>query len=196
MISSVHGIVEAADSDSVVITVGGIGLRVFVPASTLADLHATVGERARLHTQLVVREDSLSLYGFATAEALRLFALLQEVSGIGPKLALKMLSALSPQALVNAIVQDDTATLLRVPGIGRKTAARLSLELKGALEKEWLVTPGAHAASPVDTDAVAALTTLGYSPAEARSALAKAGAPAKATLEQKIEHALRQMGRR
>ena len=196
MISSVQGIVEAADDESVIINVGGVGLRLFVPASALADLHAAIGEQARLHTHLVVREDSLTLYGFATTEERRLFDLLQQVSGIGPKLALKMLSALSPQALVSAIVQEDATALLRVPGIGRKTAARLSLELKGALEKEWLVSPGAPAASPVDTDAVAALAALGYSPAEARSALAKASAPANATLEEKIEQALRQVGRR
>jgi Holliday junction DNA helicase RuvA len=177
----------------VVVGVGGVSLRVSVPTSTVAEL-GTVGTRVRLHTYLVVREDGLALYGFPSPQALRLFELLQTVGGVGPKNALSLLSTLSPEALAAAIASGDEATLSRAPGVGRKTAARIVLELRTRLEKEWgLVAAPAPAG---DDDAVAALMALGYSAQEARSALAALPRGEAATLEERVRLALRHLSAR
>ncbi len=194
MISSLQGVVEATGPDFVIVNVGGVGFHVFAPTSTLAELDG-VGKQVRLHTHLHFKEDALALYGFATPDQLRLFLLLMNVSGIGPRNALRMLSVMSPMDLVAAIASDDIETLTRVPGIGRKTAARLSLELKGSLQKEWSVAPSGGV-SPIDGDAVAALTALGYSAAEARSALASVDNPDALTIEERIAQALQSIGQR
>ena len=192
MIASVSGLVESVGDEFIVVNVGGVGLQIHVPASTLSEIET--GQRVRLHTHLHFKEDVIALYGFLVADELKLFQLLTTVSGIGPKTGLKMLSVLRPNALVTAIANDDADTLVRIPGIGRKTAARLSLELKNVLQKEWAVAPGTQA-TPVDTDAVAALTALGYSPAEARGALASIPNGARLPLEEKLALALQRMGR-
>lgn len=194
MISSVQGVVESTGSDHVIVNVGGVGLHVFAPTSTLAEIGGP-GKQVHLHTHLYFKEDVIALYGFATPDELRLFLLLMNVKGIGPRNALRMLSSMSPTDLVSAIANEDLDTLTRVPGIGRKTAARLSLELKGSLEKEWAVTPSGGV-SAVDNDAVAALTALGYSAAEARSALASIDNPDGLTIEDRIARALQHMGQR
>ena len=194
MIASVEGIVESVSPESVIVNIGGVGLQIFVPASAIGEM--TVGERVRLQTHLYLKEDLIALYGFVTRDELRLFNLLMNVSGIGPKSALKMLSMFNPSQLVSAIANEDADTLVRVPGIGRKTAARLSLELKTVLQKEWAVTPGTSSTQTVvDSDAVAALTGLGYSPAEARSALASILDGASLPLEEKLALALQRIGR-
>ncbi|MCI0768699.1 MAG: Holliday junction branch migration protein RuvA [Chloroflexi bacterium] len=194
MIASVEGVVESVGQDFLVVNVGGVGLRVHVPTSTLARAGGP-GQRVKLFTHLHMKEDVLALYGFSAADELRLFVLLLNVSGVGPRNALRMLSVLSPGDLVNAIATEDVDRLIRIPGIGRKTAARLSLELKSKLEKEWAVTPGVPL-SAVDADAVEALTTLGYSPAEAHDALAAVEDGADLALEDKIARALQMIGAR
>ena len=194
MIASVQGVVESTGPDYAIVNVGGVGLQVFAPTSTLAEMGGP-GKQVRLHTHLYFKEDVLALYGFAAPDELRLFLLLMNVKGIGPRNALRMLSVMSPTDLVAAIANEDIETLIRVPGIGRKTAARLSLELKGSLEKEWAVAPSGGV-SAVDSDAVAALTALGYSAAEARSALASVDNPDALAIEDRIARALQHIGQR
>ncbi len=128
MIASVHGTVLSVDLDHAVIEVGGIGLAIRTTPATLAGLRR--GETARLATTLVVREDSLTLFGFAGDDARQLFELVQSVSGVGPRIALALLAVLDPDELRRALASGDTAALTRVPGIGRKGAERLVLELK------------------------------------------------------------------
>lgn len=128
MISSVRGEVLAVHLDHVVIEVGGVGLAVRTTPATLAELRR--GEQARLWTTLVVREDSLTLFGFTTAAGKELFELVQSVSGVGPKIALALLAVLDPDDLRRALSTGDTAALCRAPGIGKKSAERLVLELK------------------------------------------------------------------
>ncbi len=128
MIASVHGRVTAVSPDGAVIEVGGVGLAVSCAPNTLAALR--VGAEARLATTLVVREDSLTLYGFADDDARQLFELLQTASGVGPRLAQAVLAVHPPETVRRAIAGGDTATLTRVPGIGKKGAERLVLELR------------------------------------------------------------------
>lgn len=128
MIASLRGVVLAVAPDSAVIEVGGVGLSVHCAPGTLANLRT--GEQARLATSLVVREDSLTLYGFVDDAEKQLFELLQTASGVGPRLAQAVLSVLTPDAVRTAIANADTAALTRVPGIGKKGAERLVLELR------------------------------------------------------------------
>ena len=128
MIASVRGTVLSIALDHVVIDVGGVGFAVRTTPSTLGALRR--GESATLSTTLVVREDSLTLFGFATPAAKELFELVQSVSGVGPKIALALLAVLDPEDLRRALAAGDTVALMRVPGIGRKGAERLVLELK------------------------------------------------------------------
>lgn len=128
MIASVRGRVAAVAPDGAVIEVGGVGLAVACTPGTLATLR--VGAEARLATSLVVREDSLTLYGFPDDDARQLFELLQTASGVGPRLAQAVLAVLAPDTVRRAVVTGDTATLTRVPGIGKKGAERLVLELR------------------------------------------------------------------
>jgi holliday junction DNA helicase RuvA len=128
MIASVRGRVAAVSPDGAVVEVGGVGLAVHCTPGTLAGLR--LGAEARLATSLVVREDSLTLYGFADDDEKHLFELLQTASGVGPRLAQAVLAVLTPDAVRKAIANADTATLTRVPGIGKKGAERLVLELR------------------------------------------------------------------
>ncbi len=138
MISHLDGLVAAIAPEGAVIEVGGVGLLVQATPGTLATLRR--GERARVATSLVVREDALTLYGFASDDERDVFELLQTASGVGPRLALAMLASFSPDGLRQAIAAEDVAALTRVPGIGRKGAQRIMLELAGRLG-----SPGAPA---------------------------------------------------
>ena len=193
MISSIQGALEARGPDYAIVNVGGIGLRVFAPSPTLGDLGET-GRQVRLHTHLYFKEDTIALYGFGSPEELRLFQMLLAVAGMGPRTALSALSVMTPPDLVAAIASEDINTLVRIPGVGRKTAARIALELKGTLEKEWVAVPGLPA-GPLDGDAMAALTALGYGQAEARAALAAVEDTDGLPLEEKVRQALQRMGR-
>ena len=168
MIASVEGRIRAVTKDALVVDIGGISLRVACPQPTLAA--ARVGEMILLCTHLVVREDDLSLVGFATEEELSLFEKLISVSGVGPKLGLTVLSAMAPDALRLAIGQEQPDLLARVPGIGKKTAQKIVLELKdkvGAVE----VPEGLAALTEADAAVIDALTALGYSIVEAQRAV-------------------------
>lgn len=194
MIVALEGNLESRGVDSIVVKVGPLNLLVSVPGSTLSRL-GTVGDNVHLHTHLYVREDIIALYGFASADELALFQNLISVSGIGPKAALAFLSTLNVEQLASAIVSENVDLLTQVPGIGKKMAGRVVLELKGKLEKGWAgaITP---ALTPDDADVVAALTTLGYSLKEATQAVAGLPNAEELDLEEKVRLALRQLSAR
>ncbi|GAB3578992.1 Holliday junction branch migration protein RuvA [Amycolatopsis endophytica] len=173
MISSVRGEVLSVGLDHVVVEVGGVGLAVQATPATLATLRR--GEQTRLHTALVVREDSLTLFGFADAEARELFGLLQTVSGIGPRLALAALAVLDPDKLRTALAEGNITVLTQVPGIGRKGAERLTLELrdKVAAVGGTAESAAAPAAGAVRAEVVEALTGLGFPAKQAEQAVEK-----------------------
>jgi len=148
--------------------VGNIGLQVFVPA-TLRD-EARIGETLFLHTHLVVRQDAFSLYGFETREAKEFFNLLLGVNGVGPRLALIILSTLSPDAIRRAIFHEQAEVFNRVPGVGKKTAQKILLQLQDKIKPEIGLEPVATF-SDVDGEVLDALTALGYSLIEAQTAL-------------------------
>jgi len=131
MISLINGIVRSLGSDRAVVEVGGVGLSITITPTTSA--HLNIGAPAQFYTSLVVREDSLTLFGFLDDEVRALFELVQTVSGIGPKVAMSIVAALSPSQLGTAVAQEDISAIEKVPGIGRKGAQRLILELKGKL---------------------------------------------------------------
>ena len=195
MIALLRGRIYSCGSDFVIVDTGGVGYHVAVPRSVLDRL--TPGDEVLLHTHLHVREDAMNLYGFVSADQLALFVVLIGVTGVGPKVALNLLSAASPEDLRAAIANEDTVLLARVPGIGKKTAARLVLELKGKL-----VTAGLIPASPAATPAARALnaelaeilTSLGYSAAEAQSAIASVPGDAPPDLEERLRLALQYFG--
>ena len=192
MIATLEGILEYRGNDSVIINVGGIGFRVYVPSSTLSQLGAVKG-KVFLYTHLHVREDNVSLYGFASSEELALFKNLISVSGVGSKLALALLSTSNPEQLVMTITSGDIDLLSQVPGIGKKMASRLVVELRGKLEKEWKEV--ALPLAPGSADVIAALTGLGYSLAEATKAISKLPDSEGLSLEEKVKMALQQVAR-
>ncbi|PRX46151.1 Holliday junction DNA helicase subunit RuvA [Prauserella shujinwangii] len=175
MISSVRGEVLSVGLDHVVVEVGGVGLAVQATPATLATLRR--GEHALLHTALVVREDSLTLFGFADIESRELFGLLQTVSGIGPRLALAALAVLDPDKLRTALAEGNITVLTQVPGIGRKGAERLTLELRDkVLAAEPSAAPDqdtAVAGSATRTEVVEALVGLGFPAKQAEQAVEK-----------------------
>ena len=190
MIATLEGILESRGNDSLIINVGGIGFRVYVSGSTLSQLGAVKG-KVSLYTHLHVREDNISLYGFASSDELALFKNLISVSGVGSKVALALLSALNPEQLVMAITSGDSDLISQAPGIGKKMASRLVVELRGKLEKEWKEV--ALPLAPESADAIAALTGLGYSLTEATKAISRLPDSGELSLEEKIKMALQQM---
>ncbi|MFJ4100339.1 Holliday junction branch migration protein RuvA [Amycolatopsis japonica] len=174
MISSVRGEILSIGLDHVVIEVGGVGFAVQATPATLATLRR--GEQAMLHTALVVREDSLTLFGFADADARELFGLLQTVSGIGPRLALATLAVLDPDKLRSALVEGNITVLTQVPGIGRKGAERLTLELRDkvtALAGPTDGSPAVVAPGALRGEVVEALAGLGFPAKQAEQAVDK-----------------------
>ena len=194
MIAGIRGILEATSADSVVVAVGGFSIRVAVPASTLDRLGA-VGDPVELRTHLYIRQDVLALYGFATDEELKLFETLLTVSGVGPKLALSILSAAAPDTIRSAIAAGDLDTLGRVPGLGKKLAGRLVLELKGKVEAPEPTPATVATGALADADVLAALTGLGYTTADAQAALRSLPDDTTLPLEEKILLALRYFAR-
>ena len=169
LISSLSGELRGSGADWVDVGVGGVTFRVSVPDTAVSGV-GRVGDRITLFTSLQVREDSLSLFGFQSEDERLTFETLLGISRIGPRLALAMLGRFSPQDLARAIEEGDTKALSSVPGVGRRTASRIVLELKGKLELDF--GDGATAASAsVSQDLVNYLTALGFGDAEAREAL-------------------------
>lgn len=177
MISSLHGIVLHTASDQVVIEVGGVGFSVFVPADVAHT--ASVGERVLLHTSLIVREDALTLYGFADRSELEIFGLLISVTGVGPKSALGVLSHLTVDQIAEAVTAEDDAPFRRVSGIGPKTAKLIVVQLAGKVKPSGRPTgAGASSANDVVDQVAAALVGLGWSEKVAVEAAAQSAADA------------------
>lgn len=189
MIASLRGTLQSLRDDSVVVELGGVGLEVYVPAGAFNRLAGEIGQGVYLFTYLVVREDSLRLFGFLTEEERTIFEMLMTVQGVGPKLAISVLSTLSPELLANAIHHDDADVIARVPGLGKKTAQKIVLELKGKLLPETLPA-GLAAVSKLDTEVIAALTALGYSIVEAQAALQSIPRDAPDDIEERVRLAL------
>jgi len=189
MIASLRGTVLHIDPPNLLIVeVGGVGFKVSVPATVFDDLDG-VGRPIFLHTYLIVREDALSLYGFSSEEQRVLFELLLTVQGVGPRLALAVLSSLSIDVLRHAVGSDQPEVLDRVPGVGRKTAEKIVFALKDKLGSEYAV-PARGGAADLDTEVMGALTTLGYSVVEAQAAVQNIPKGQGETVEDKIRLAL------
>jgi Holliday junction DNA helicase RuvA len=165
MIASVEGEVLGVGEDHLIIKVGGVGLRVFVPAGLRA---LRVGDRTALHTHLIVREDLLALYGFETQQDCDFFNLLLGVNGVGPRTAIAILSALSVDALRRAVLSEQPEIFARVPGVGKKTAQKILLHLQGKVSG---TVGDVMPTLEVDSEVLDALTGLGYSVIEAQAAL-------------------------
>ena len=190
MIGSLRGRIASKPPPQLTVEVGGLGYELAAPMSTFFHLPA-IGEEVRLLTHLVVREDAHVLYAFATEEERRLFRSLIKVSGVGPKIALALLSGISVSAFAECVEREDIAALTRIPGVGRKTAERLIVEMRDRLSAP---APGSGAAAVVpgasaESEAYGALVALGYRPAEA-TRLLKAVGPGTHSTEELIRRAL------
>lgn len=186
MIAGLRGAIESKRADAVFVDVSGVIYRVGTSTSTLSTIGG-VGESVRLYTYLLVREDLLALYGFATQDELELFEALISASGVGPKTACAVLSRFQPDQLREAIHQGNAQLFATVPGIGAKTAARLIVDLKGKLPEPATGFSRVQA----DDDVVAALRALGYTAAEAMAAALRADSTAGMTTEERVIAALR-----
>lgn len=191
MISSLTGRVVAKDASGCVIDVGGVGFRVLMSTSAVATLPAE-GREASLLTHLHVREDELSLYGFAEPLEREVFLALLSVSGVGPKVALAALSALRPDALLDAVARGDAAFIASVPGIGKKTAERIVVDLKDRFGNAGVREAAAVPASGV-REAEQALLAMGFSAAEVATALKGYEGPPE-DAEAALKHGLRRLG--
>ncbi len=187
MIASIEGKVAATGKDYVVVTTGGIGFKVFVPFPTLE--HIGNSGEAFLHTVLIVREDAMTLFGFATVAERETFDILLSVNGVGPRLALAILSNLSLDSLRNAVVGERAEILTRVPGIGKKTAQKILIELKDKL-KFGLDTVPVTMFDDINSDVLDTLVALGYSIVEAQTAVQSLPSDAPHTVEDRVRLAL------
>lgn len=192
MISYLKGTLAGSDALSAVVEVNGIGFQVGMSTKSLAKL-PQAGKPVRIYTVLQVREDDMSLYGFASQEERETFTQLVNVSGIGPKVALAILSTFTPTELADAILNEDVTSITRIPGIGKKSASRIVLELKGSLEKGIAAAQGRE---PVTNKglrgAAEALMAMGFTPQEAEVALQDA--PAGADEGALLQYALKRLG--
>lgn len=202
MIAYVRGELAAVSEEGIVVEANGIGYRILVPATTLQDL-PPIGHEVKIFTHFSVTEDAMRLYGFLDRDELELFRMMIKVSGIGPKGALSILSTLSGDDLRFAVLADDEKAIAAAPGIGRKTAQKLILELKDKMDlQDAFDAKTTHMAAAKDApagesagrdEAVMALTALGYSGSEALKAVKKCDLPASATAEEWIKEALKHM---
>ncbi len=189
MIASLRGTILVIDPPNLlVVEVGGVGFKVSVPASVFDGLDG-IGRPIFLHTYLIVREDALALFGFSSEEQRVLFELLLTVQGIGPRLALAVLSSLSIDVLRQAVGADQPEVLDRVPGVGRKTAEKIVFALKDKLGRAYAFAALGSAAD-LDTEVIGALTSLGYSVVEAQAAVQNIPKGQGETVEDKIRLAL------
>ena len=199
MIAYVNGILESIEEGLAIVDVGGIGMNVFVSGSTM-DRMPGIGEAVKLYTYTSVKEDSFTLYGFLSRDELSLFKMLISVNGIGPKGGLSILSVMTPDDLRFAIMAGDAGTISKAPGVGKKTAERITLELR---DKIGNVFPDAPAidATPEETgneslavrEAIEALVSLGYTGQEARRAVRRAASHAADDVESILHAALREL---
>jgi Holliday junction DNA helicase RuvA len=192
MIASIRGTVQQTGDSWVVIELGGMGIRVSVPVPLAARVRA--GQDLALFTHLLVREDALALFGFETPDQLGFFELLLGVSGIGPKVALSLLSHFSTDTLRQAVARGAPERLAGIPGVGKKTAEKIVFHLKDKLAAE--TTAGGQGWSETDTEVIAALTSLGYSIVEAQTALQRIPADTSADVELRLRLALQGLARK
>ncbi len=192
MIERIGGHIVKSDKDSVVIMVGGVGLRVRVPRSVFEI--AQLGAEVMLYTHLIVREDEISLYGFSSEDERAIFEVLITVSGVGAKIALAILSTLSADQLRLAVRRAEPDLLTRVPGIGKKTAEKIIFELKDKIGIAADALSELAAINDVDTDVIAALTSMGFSIVEAQSALQRLPRDAPQQVEARVLLALQNLG--
>jgi Holliday junction DNA helicase RuvA len=189
LITGIEGILADSGPEWVEVAVGGVTVRVNAPQSTVEGLGA-VGARVKLFTALQVRDDSLTLYGFSTQDSRTAFETLMGVNGVGPRVALSVLSALAPESLALAVASGDADAFKGVSGVGKRTASRIILELRGKLDFEMVATrPGQQD----DAEVVGALTALGYTASEALQALAALPADDATSVEEKVRLSLQQL---
>jgi len=193
MIASIRGKLEAVGADYIIVDVNGIGFQVYTPPSTLGSFGST-GNEVKLFTHFQMREDGISLYGFSSTSELALFKNLLGVSGLGPRLALTMISEMDLESLAAAIISGNVDLLTAIRGIGKKTASRIVLELRDKLATGDAMLP-LSAVSQENNDVIAALISLGYSTAEATRAVNGLPRDEKLVLEDKIKFALGRLGR-
>lgn len=187
MIATVSGTISHVETGSLVVEVGGVGLQIFVP-NPVSDM-ARSGESVFLYTHLIVRQDLLALYGFDSTEGREFFTLLLSVNGIGPRLALSILSTLSPDAIRRAVFSEQAEIFSRVPGVGKKTAQKILLSLQDRITAVEGLAPIA-ALGDVDSEVLNALTGLGYSVVEAQAALQSIPKDAPQDVETRLRLAL------
>jgi len=192
MIASVHGVLESIGDGHVVLRVAGIGLLVYVP-TPVAETLGVAGDRISLYTTFLIRDDVPTLYGFPVPEGKRLFDLLMGVSGIGPRLALELLAAMTPDDAAVAIVSGNTDLLSSVPGIGKRTAGRIVVDLQAKLQREWEST--AVGVGDAQGEVAVALQALGYSAAEVQQAVSSLGDVGDTSLEERVRQALQSLAR-
>ena len=198
MFAYIKGSLEQKANNFVVIDVQGIGYRIFMPSNSIEKL-GNIGDIVKVYTHYYVREDNISLYGFSSNEELRMFELLISVSGIGAKSGVAMLSEITPSAFAIAIISNDVSTLTRIPGIGKKTAERMILELKDKLKTEAAIekyedVKVAIVKNGKVEEAIAALQVLGYNKKEIEQVLEKLNVK-DLELEEIIKQALKYLGR-
>src|SRR5215211_2958994 len=187
MIATLRGEISQIEENALILEVGGVGLRVFVPAPLRS--RARAGEVFLLYTHLVVREDSLTLYGFESQAERELFNVLLGVDGIGPKVALSVLSTMTIDSIQRAVFADEAEVLSRVPGVGKKTAQKMALHLKDKLRPmDTLATMATM--TDRDSEVLAALTALGYSVVEAQAAIQALPRDAPEDIEERLRMAL------
>lgn len=195
MIAALRGTVLDIGADYAVIEAGGVGYQVWAPRGVLHQL-PDIGQEARVHTYLLVREDALILYGFSSLAERAFFELLLTVTGVGPKVALSLMSSVPLDQLQLAIATENVMVLSQVPGIGKKTAARLILELKSKIDRSAMPAMAlpSESGGRVNVEVQEVLQSLGYSAVEAQSAVASLPSDAPPELEERIRLALRYFG--
>lgn len=192
MIASVQGIVQLKRKDSLVISVNGIGFQVFVSAETVSS--AEIGKELFLYSSFIFRQDYIALFGFRSEEELEYFDLLIGANGVGPKLALAILSTLNPANIRHAVLSEEADLLSRVSGVGKKTAQKIILHLQGKISDTDGIMTGKVLTNSVDFEVVEALTALGYSLIQAQTAVQAIPKETPDTVEEKIRAALRSFG--
>jgi Holliday junction DNA helicase RuvA len=192
MIASVQGVLESIGDGHVVLRVAGIGLLVYVP-TPVAETLGVAGDRISLYTTFLIRDDVPTLYGFPVPEGKRLFDLLMGVSGIGPRLALELLAVMTPDDAAVAIVSGNTDLLSSVPGIGKRTAGRIVVDLQAKLQREW--ESAAVGVGDAQGEVAVALQALGYSAAEVQQAVSSLGDVGDTSLEERVRLALQSLAR-
>ena len=198
MFAYIKGIIDSKQDTFVVIDVQGVGYKIFMPTNSIKNL-GKEGEIAKVYTHYYVREDNISLYGFSSNEELRMFELLISVSGVGAKSAIAMLSEITPSKFALDVVSDDVTSLTKIPGVGKKTAARIILELKDKLKQEQAIEAKEEIKTYIESnekveEAITALQVLGYNKREIEGVFAKINLK-DLELEEIIKNALKYLGR-